>query len=85
MLVSGVVRSMTAESAERAALGAGAIVMDVLASNDRRLPHEKIERISLSLIPFLAVEMLILILVACRTAPAPAAAPARPLDPAPEP
>jgi len=45
MMVSGVVLSMTAESAERAALGAGAIVMDVLASNDRRLPHEKIERI----------------------------------------
>ncbi len=45
MMVSGVVMSMTAESAERAALGAGAIVMDVLASNDRRLPHEKIERI----------------------------------------
>ncbi len=45
MLVSGVVLSMTAESAERAALGAGAIVMDVIASNDRRLPHEKIRRI----------------------------------------
>ncbi len=36
---------MTGESAERAALGAGAIVMDVIASNDGRLPHEKIERI----------------------------------------
>ena len=45
MLVAGVVRTMTAESAERAALGAGAIVMDVIASNDRRLPHEKINRI----------------------------------------
>ncbi len=45
MMVSGVVKSMTAESAERAALGAGAIVMDVLASNDGRLPHQKIERI----------------------------------------
>ena len=45
MLVAGVVRTMTAESAERAALGAGAIVMDVLASNDRRLPHEQITRI----------------------------------------
>ncbi len=45
MMVAGVVRSMTAESAERAALGAGAIVMDVLAGNDRRPPHEKIERI----------------------------------------
>ncbi len=45
MMVAGAVKSMTAESAQRAALGAGAIVMDVLASNDGRLPHEKIERI----------------------------------------
>jgi uncharacterized protein (TIGR01319 family) len=45
MLVSGVVRSMTGESAERAALGAGAIVMDVIALNDKRLDHERIERI----------------------------------------
>jgi len=43
MMVAGVVKSMTAESAQRAALGAGAIVMDVLASNDGRLPHQKIE------------------------------------------
>jgi uncharacterized protein (TIGR01319 family) len=45
MMVSGVVKSMTGESAQRAALGAGAIVMDVIASNDGRLPHEKIRRI----------------------------------------
>jgi len=45
MMVAGAVRSMTAESAERAALGAGAIVMEVLASNDKRLPHQKIELI----------------------------------------
>lgn len=45
MMVAGVVRNLTGESAERAALGAGAIVMDVIASNDKRLPHEKIERI----------------------------------------
>ena len=45
MMVAGVVKSMTAESAERAALGAGAIVMDVMAGNDQRAPHEKIERI----------------------------------------
>ena len=45
MMVSGVVKAMTAESAERAALGAGAIVMDTLAANDGRLPHEKIQRI----------------------------------------
>ena len=45
MMVSGVVKAMTGESAERAALGAGSIVMDVLASNDGRLPHQKISRI----------------------------------------
>ena len=45
MMVAGVVKSMTGESAERAALGAGSIVMDVLASNDGRKPHEKITRI----------------------------------------
>jgi uncharacterized protein (TIGR01319 family) len=45
MMVAGVVREMTAASAKRAALGAGAIVMDVIASNDRRLPHEQIQRI----------------------------------------
>ncbi|MBM3315051.1 methylaspartate mutase, partial [candidate division WOR-3 bacterium] len=44
-MVAGVVLTMTGESAARAALGAGAIVMDVIASNDGRLPHEKIERI----------------------------------------
>ncbi len=45
MMVSGVVKQMTGESAERAALGAGAIVMDVIASNDGRAAHEKIRRI----------------------------------------
>ena len=45
MMVAGVVKQMTAESAQRAALGAGAIVMEVLASNDQRAPHEKIELI----------------------------------------
>jgi uncharacterized protein (TIGR01319 family) len=45
MMVAGVVMAMTAESAQRCALGAGAIVMDVLASNDGRPAHEKIERI----------------------------------------
>ena len=45
MMVAGVVKSMTAESASRAALGAGAIVMDVIATNDGRLNHERIERI----------------------------------------
>lgn len=45
VVVGGVVRSMTAESAMRAALGAGAIVMDAFATNDKRKPHEQIERI----------------------------------------
>ena len=45
MVVAGVVLAMTGESAQRCALGAGAIVMDSLAANDGRLPHEKIERI----------------------------------------
>ena len=42
MTVAGVVKTMTGESAQRAALGAGAIVMDVIASNDGRLAHEKV-------------------------------------------
>ena len=45
MMVAGAVETMSAQSAQKAALGAGAIVMDVIASNDKRLPHEKIERI----------------------------------------
>ncbi len=45
VVAGGVVRSMSAESATRAALGAGAIVMDTFATNDKRRPHEQIERI----------------------------------------
>jgi uncharacterized protein (TIGR01319 family) len=45
MMVSGLVLQMTGESAQRAALGAGAIVMDVIALNDGRRPHEKIRRL----------------------------------------
>jgi uncharacterized protein (TIGR01319 family) len=44
VMVVGLVRSMTAESAERAALGAGAIVMDVLALDDGRRDFQRIER-----------------------------------------
>lgn len=44
MMVAGLVKIMTAESAERAALGAGANVLDVIAIDDGRLPHERIER-----------------------------------------
>jgi uncharacterized protein (TIGR01319 family) len=45
LVVGGVVRSMSAESATRAALGAGSIVMDTFATNDGRKPFEQIERI----------------------------------------
>ena len=45
MMVAGVVKSMTAESAARAALGAGAIVMEVIASNDGRLPYQRVDLI----------------------------------------
>ena len=45
MTVAGVVRTMTAESAQRAALGAGAIVMDVVSIDDGRKPHERVSRI----------------------------------------
>jgi len=45
VLVAGVIRGMTAESAERAALGAGAIVSEVIAVDDGRRPHERLERI----------------------------------------
>jgi len=45
MMVAGNVKSITAESANRAALGAGAIVMDVIAIDDGREDYEKIRRI----------------------------------------
>ena len=45
MIVTGTVKQMTTESAERAALGAGAIVLDSLSADDGREEYEKIERI----------------------------------------
>ncbi len=45
MLVLGVVRKLTARSAERAALGAGAIVADVIAHGDGRPFAELVERV----------------------------------------
>ena len=45
MMVAGLMKAMTAESANRSALGAGAIVMDVIARDDGRHPYEKIKRI----------------------------------------
>src|SRR5438477_8288195 len=45
MTVAGVVKAMSAESAQRAALGAGAIIMDVIAVDDGRKEYQKVERI----------------------------------------
>ncbi len=45
MMVAGLIKTMTAESANRAALGAGAIVMDVIARDDGRQIYQKIQRI----------------------------------------
>ena len=45
MSVCGVVKAMSAESAQRAALGAGAIIMDVIAVDDGRKDYEKVRRI----------------------------------------
>jgi uncharacterized protein (TIGR01319 family) len=45
MTVAGVVKAMSAESAERAALGAGAIIIDVIAVDDGRKDYEKVKRI----------------------------------------
>ncbi|NUL82177.1 MAG: glutamate mutase L [Armatimonadetes bacterium] len=45
MMVMGVVRQMSAESGQRAALGAGAIIMDTIAIDDGRKDYQKIERL----------------------------------------
>jgi len=45
MMVGGFIKAITAESANRAALGAGSIVMDVFAEDDGRAPYQKIRRI----------------------------------------
>lgn len=45
MTVTGLIKSLTAESAQRAALGAGAIVMDVISIDDARLVVERIRRL----------------------------------------
>lgn len=45
MMVAGVVKAMSAESAERAALGAGAILMDTLAVDDGRKEYQRVERL----------------------------------------
>ncbi|MCK4304386.1 MAG: glutamate mutase L [Candidatus Eisenbacteria sp.] len=43
MVVTGLVRQVTSRSAERVALGAGAILLDVIAMDDGRTPYEKIQ------------------------------------------
>lgn len=45
MMVAGVVKQMSAESAARAALGAGAILMDTLAIDDGRKEYQRVERL----------------------------------------
>lgn len=45
MIVAGVVGSMTTASAERAALGAGAIVMDAVSVDDGRESYERVQKI----------------------------------------
>ena len=45
MTVTGLVKAMSAESAQRAALGAGAIVIDTFAVNDGRKEFERVERL----------------------------------------
>ena len=43
VVVAGLVRDVTAQSAERVALGAGSIIQDVIALDDGRTPYKKIE------------------------------------------
>src|SRR5579871_5502103 len=45
MTVAGVVMAMSAESAQRAALGAGAIIIDVIAVDDGRKEYQRVERL----------------------------------------
>lgn len=45
MIVAGAVSNMTTESAERAALGAGAIVMDAISIDDGRESYERVQKI----------------------------------------
>ena len=47
MTVAGVVKSLSAESAQRAALGAGAIIIDVIAVDDGRKEYQRIERLQI--------------------------------------
>ena len=46
MMVAGLVKSISASSAHRAALGAGAVVLDVISVDDGRSQSEQITRIT---------------------------------------
>ena len=46
VVVAGLVRDVTASSAERVALGAGAIIKDIIALDDGRTPYKKVELLS---------------------------------------
>jgi len=43
MVVTGLVKQLTAETSERVALGAGAIVLDIICMNDGRTAYRQIE------------------------------------------
>ena len=45
MVCSGIVKELSLQSAERAALGAGAIVLDTISADDGRADYERIRRI----------------------------------------
>nr|MBN2277822.1 glutamate mutase L [candidate division Zixibacteria bacterium] len=45
VVVAGLVREVTARSAERVALGAGAIIQNIIALDDHRTPYWKVERL----------------------------------------
>lgn len=45
MMVAGVIKAMSAESAERAVLGAGALITDVIALDDGRSPHDRVKQV----------------------------------------
>lgn len=45
MTVTGVAKAISAESAQRAALGAGAIIIDVIAVDDGRKEFQRVERL----------------------------------------
>jgi len=47
MVVTGLVKNLTADTADRVALGAGAIVLDVICMNDGRTAYRKIEDLKL--------------------------------------